>query len=137
MKVNDVMSVKVKLAHADDTLRSVARSMAEIDTGVLPVGENDRLIGIITDRDIVLRAVSQGLDPDNTRARDVMSPQVHYCYANDDIEEIARTMGELQVRRLPVLNEHQRLVGIVSIGDIAQNMEPTTIAETLESISGP
>jgi CBS domain-containing protein len=137
MKVNEVMSTNVRLASADETVRSAARAMAEVDAGALPVGENDRLVGMITDRDIVLRAVNPGLDPNTTKVREVMSAQIHYCFASDDVQDVARDMAELQLRRLPVLNEQKRLVGIISIGDVAQNVEPSTTGATLESISGP
>jgi CBS domain-containing protein len=92
--------------------------MADCDSGVLPVGENDRLVGVITDRDIAVRGVAEGKSPD-TKIRDVMSPDVRYCYEDEDITAVLRNMGDLQVRRLPVLSRDKRLVGIVSLSDLA------------------
>ena len=93
--------------------------MADIDAGVLPVGENDRLVGLLTDRDITIRAVAQGKAPDQCKVREVMSPDIKYVFEDEATEDAARNMSELQVRRLPVLNRDKRLVGIVSLGDIA------------------
>jgi CBS domain-containing protein len=92
--------------------------MAQIDAGILPVGENDRLVGMITDRDIAVRAVACGKGPD-TPVRDVMTAEVKYCFMDDDIDDIARNMADLKIRRLPVLNAQKRIVGILSLGDIA------------------
>jgi CBS domain-containing protein len=94
--------------------------MAEIDAGVMPVGENDRLVGMITDRDIAIRAIGEGKGPD-TPVREVMTTeQVLYCYEDEDLDHVAKNMSEQQVRRLPVVNRDKRLVGIVSLGNIAQ-----------------
>ena len=92
--------------------------MAEIDAGALPVGENDRLVGMITDRDIAVRAVADGKGPD-TPIREIMTTEVKYCFEDDEIDEVALNMADIQVRRLPVLNDQKRLVGIISLGDIA------------------
>src|SRR6185437_11790621 len=99
MQVSEVMSTNVRIASPEDTLQKVAQSMAELDAGVMPVGVNDRLVGMVTDRDIVVRAVSQGLDPEITTVRDVMSPQVHFCYEDDDVDEVAQNMADWRVRR--------------------------------------
>ena len=118
------------------TIRDVARLMAEIDAGVLPVGENDRLVGMITDRDIALRAVAKGLGPD-TLVREVMSKeQVLYCFEDDDVDDVAKNMGDNQVRRLPVVNRDKRLVGIVSIGDLAVK-EKKAAAKAVSGVSKP
>jgi CBS domain-containing protein len=119
MNVHDVMSRDVKLASPDDTLQNAAQMMEEIDAGVLPVGEGDRLVGMLTDRDITLRAVAKGKAPGECRVREVMSHDIKYIYEDASIEDAARNMGELQLRRLPVLNRNKRLVGIVSLGDLA------------------
>ncbi len=137
MKVSECMSRDVRLATPDDTLQQTARTMAEVDTGVLPVGENDRLVGMITDRDIAIRGVAAGKGPDST-VRDVMSPEVKYCFEDDDTDDVLRNMGEIQVRRLPVVNRDKRLVGIVSIGDLARNNgDDSETGESLEKISKP
>ena len=120
MKVRETMSTNVRLANPDQTIREAAQAMAEVDSGVLPVGENDRLVGMITDRDIAIRAVGQGKGPD-TPVRDIMSTeQVLYCYDDEELEHVAKNMASEQVRRLPVVNRDKRLVGIVSLGDMAQ-----------------
>jgi CBS domain-containing protein len=98
------------------------------------VGENDRLVGMVTDRDIVLRAVAKGKTPSKSTARDVMSPDIKYCYEDETIEDAARNMASLQVKRLPVLNREKRLVGIVSLGDLA--MEPEADEQSKEALLG-
>ena len=120
MRVSEAMTREVRVANPDQSIREVAKMMAEIDAGAMPVGENDRLVGMITDRDIAIRAVAQGKGPD-TAVRDVMSTeQVLYCYDDEDLDHVAKNMSEQQVRRLPVVNREKRLVGIVSLGNIAQ-----------------
>jgi len=135
MQVSEVMSTNVKIASPDDTLQRIAQSMAELDAGVMPVGANDRLIGMITDRDIVIRAVSRGLSPESTTVREVMSVEVHFCYADDDVDEVAQNMADWRVRRLPVLDLDKRLVGIVSLGDISRDTSPGSSGAALRDIS--
>jgi len=117
MRIHNAMSSDVRLAAPDQTLRDAARMMAEIDAGSLPVGENDRLVGMITDRDIAVRGVAAGKGPD-TPIRDVMSKEVCYCFDDQDVKEVCANMSDIKVRRLPVLNRDKRLVGIVSLGDL-------------------
>ncbi len=119
MRVADCMSRDVRIADPGQSLREAARTMAQIDSGVLPVGELDRLVGMITDRDIAVRGVAQGKGPD-AHVREVMSNEVRYCYEDDDVAEVLQNMGDIQVRRLAVLNRDKRLVGMVSIGDLAK-----------------
>lgn len=120
MKVCDAMTRDVHIASPGESIREAARTMAEIDAGILPVGENDRLVGMITDRDIALRAVAEGKSPD-TPVRDVMSSEdVCYCFDDQEISEVAANMADIKVRRLPVVNRDKRLVGILSLGDISQ-----------------
>ena len=135
MKVNELMSLRVELATPNDSIQEAAKVMHRIDAGVLPVGENDRLVGMITDRDITVRAVAEGKDPKTTLVRDVMSPEVRYCYEDDEVESVAENMAELQVRRLPVLNREKRLCGLISLADIARERRPREAAEALEGIS--
>jgi CBS domain-containing protein len=118
MRISEVMTRDVRVASPSETLRQAAAMMAEIDAGVIPVGDNDRLVGMITDRDIAIRGIGKGLGPDSPIG-EVMSKEVKYCFEDDDLEEVSRNMGEIQVRRLPVLNHDKRLVGIVSLGDLA------------------
>lgn len=119
MKVSDCMTRNVRVTAPTQTLREAARLMAELDVGVLPVGEHDRLIGMVTDRDIAIRGVATGLGPDATVA-EVMTDSVMYCFADQTLEEVSRNMGDIQVRRLPVVDREKRLVGIISLSDIAQ-----------------
>lgn len=123
MLVQEIMSRDVEIASPDDTIQTAAKIMADINAGALPVGENDRLIGMITDRDIAVRAVAEGRAPDHCTVREVMSPELHYVFADDDAAQAARRMHELQVRRLPVMNRQKRLVGILSLTDLGA--EPT------------
>ena len=118
MKIQELMTADVELVRPDDTLHTAAKMMADLDTGALPVGENDRLVGMITDRDITVRAVAQGRDPDKAVVRDAMSSGIKFCFEDEESETVARKMGQWQVRRLPVLNRDKRLVGIVSLGDL-------------------
>ncbi len=118
MRAGEIMTRGVEVASLDDTLQEAAGRMAELDTGVLPVGENDRLVGMLTDRDIAIRAVAQGKGPD-TKVREAMTPEVRYVFEDEDLEDAVRSMGENKVRRLPVMSRDKRLVGIVSFGDVA------------------
>ena len=136
MKVSKIMSRDVTLLNPDQTICVAASLMAEIDAGALPVGENDRLVGMITDRDIVIRAVAQGKSAD-TKVANVMSKEVLYCFDTDEIDEVARNMGKARVRRLPVVNRDKRLVGIVSLGDLARNDDATNIGQTVTRVSTP
>lgn len=119
MKIQEMMTRDVRLASPDNTLREAARMMADIDAGVVPVGENDRLVGMLTDRDIAVRAVAQGKGPE-TRVREVMSSEVCYCFADQELDEVATNMSDIKVRRLPVVDRDKRLVGIISLGDMAR-----------------
>jgi len=136
MQIRQAMSDDVRIANPNQTIRDAAMLMAKIDAGSLPVGENDRLVGIITDRDIAVRAIALGKGPD-TPVRDVMSQDVKYCFEDDDVGEVAQNMADIKVRRLPVLNKSKRLVGIVSLGDLALSDGPANAGEALCGISEP
>ena len=136
MLVNEAMSSDVKVASPDQSIRDAARLMAEIDAGVLPVGENDRLVGMITDRDIAIRAVAAGKPP-TTPIREIMSSEVKYCFADDDLDDVAENMADIKLRRLPVLDREKRLVGIVSLGDIALVDGPSNAGSALCAICEP
>jgi CBS domain-containing protein len=136
MKVSDVMTSHVRLVSPNETISEAARLMADVDAGAMPVGDNDRLVGMITDRDIAVRAVANGLGPD-TKVREVMSNDICYCFEDEDIDHIANNMADLQVRRLPVVNRQKRLVGIVSLGDIAVMDGPDSAGDALCGISEP
>jgi len=130
------MTRGVKLCTPGQTIREAARTMAEIDAGAMPVGENDRLIGMITDRDIAIRAVAQGKGPD-TPVREVMSEHIHYCYEDEEIDDVAQNMGDIRVRRLPVVNREKRLVGILSLGDVARTEGGETVGDAVVGVSQP
>jgi CBS domain-containing protein len=136
MKISSVMSRDVQLIKPDDTIRSAAALMKKIDAGLLPVTENDKLVGMITDRDIAIRGVAEGKGPD-AKVRDAMSPEVKYCFEDEDVTHVAENMAELQVRRLPVMNRDKRLVGIVSLADLAIEGSLPKTAKALHGISQP
>jgi CBS domain-containing protein len=119
-RVGDVMHRDARLTNPEDTVQQVARVMREEDAGMLPVGEGDRLVGIVTDRDVALRLVADGRDPARTKVREVMTPEIRYVFEDEDLRAVAENMAEQQVRRLPVLNRAKRLVGIVSLSDLAR-----------------
>jgi len=119
MQVKNVMTRSVECVSPDTTLQEAANKMKELNVGPLPVCENDRLVGMITDRDITVRSVSDGHDPWTDKVREAMTPGVIYCFEDDDVDEASRIMKGKQIRRLVVLNRDKRLVGIVSLGDLA------------------
>lgn len=136
MQVAEIMTPSAEVIDPNTMIQDAARRMRAEDIGALPVGENDRLIGMVTDRDIVLRAVAENRNPSNTAVRDVMSERIYYCFDDDDIDQAARTMAEHQVRRLPVLNHDKRLVGMMSLADLARcRADAERVA--LEGISEP
>jgi CBS domain-containing protein len=134
MQLKDVMTTKVQLTDPSAKLKEAAISMRDGDFGLLPVGANDRLVGTITDRDITVRAVAEGKDPNTTAVGDVMSEGIHYCFEDQAVEDAARLMSEAQVRRLPVLNRDKRLVGIVALADLA--IEARASGPTGEALAG-
>ena len=136
MKIQDVMTREVLIASPEQSICEAACIMGDCDTGALPVGEGDRLVGVITDRDIAIRAIAQGKSP-NTPVREVMSHEVLYCFEDEDAELVAKNMADNKVRRLPVLNRGKRLVGIVSIGDLALSTKPNTTGRAVAGISRP
>ena len=118
MNVSDCMTTDPRVCAPPATTPQAARTMTENDSGFRPVGENDRLVGMITDRDLAVRAIADGMDPD-TPVREVMTREVCYCFEDEDLDDVAVQMSDLQVRRLPVLNRQKRLVGVISLGDIS------------------
>ena len=134
MKVSEIMTRDVCLASPSQTLREAAAEMEKRDIGVLPVADKDRLVGMITDRDIAVRGISHGLDPE-APVSDVMSGEVKYCFEDDDIDNLAQNMASEQIRRLPVLNDQKRLVGIISLGDLATSPDGRATGAALSGIS--
>jgi CBS domain-containing protein len=136
MRVRDAMTPDVQLCTPEDTLRDAAEAMAALNCGLLPVSEGDRLVGMISDRDIAVRGVAMGRGPD-ARVRDVMTADVKYCFEDQDLEDVSANMGDIQVRRLPVLDRDKRLIGIIALGDIARANPGDGTAEALSQISRP
>lgn len=136
-QLKDLMTRDVKLVSPDQSIRDAAQEMRDGDFGMMPVGEDDRLIGTISDRDMAIRAVAAGNGPD-TLVRDVMSEGIAWAYEDDSVEKAAKLMSERQVRRLPVLDRNKRLVGIVALGDFAvDSTEIRPAAQALSEISKP
>jgi CBS domain-containing protein len=136
MKVHDIMSPKVKVARPNESLQCAARAMRSLNVGALPVCDGQKLVGVVTDRDITIRAVADGIDPKDTPVREAMSPDVIYCFEDQDAHEVERIMQINQIRRLPVLDREKHLVGILSLGDLAtKTHESQLIGETLEKVS--
>lgn len=136
MLAKDVMSRKPEFLPPDATLQVAANQMRTHDYGFIPVGKNDRLIGTVTDRDIIIRAISEGKDPNKTTLGDIMSEDMFFCFETDDLNKVVQQMESLQVRRLVVLNENKRLTGIISLGDIARKSHDEKLCgELTEAIS--
>lgn len=136
MKVRDAMTSNVQIASPDQSIQAAAQIMAEIDAGLVPVGENDRLVGMLSDRDIAVRGVAAGKSP-QTLVREIMSAEVKYCFDDDDVETVCGNMAEQQVRRLPVVNRDKRLVGILSLADVATFDRGSSSGAALSGISQP
>jgi CBS domain-containing protein len=137
MKIAEIMSSDVQTITPDQPIQQAARLMLDGDTGALPVGEGERLVGMVTDRDIAVRAVAEGRGPE-TPVREVMSEKLLFAWDDQDVEDVAIQMSDAQVRRMPVLSrEGERLVGIVSIGDLATQSETSTAEAALSGVSEP
>jgi CBS domain-containing protein len=138
MQLKEIMTPGVEVIAPEATLQEAAEKMRHLDIGPLPVCNGDRLVGLLTDRDIIVRAVADGRNPTTTRVHEVMTPEVVYGYDDQDIQDAARLMEQYQIRRLPVLNHDKRLVGIVSLGDLAVHAGGQPLAgEVLEQVSAP
>lgn len=136
-RVSEVMTRNVRTIGPQDTVRHAAQIMDEMNVGAVPVCDGDRLVGMITDRDITVRSVAAGQSPDQTCVSDVMSTDIRTCYASQSIDEVMTEMGDEQIRRVPVIDEQShRMVGIVSLGDLAVQHE-RGVEDTLEKISEP
>ena len=136
MRVSEVMTRGVRMTNPDQTIGEAARLMAEIDAGALPVGEDERLVGMITDRDIAVRAVAREM-PASTKVREIMSEEVLYCFEDEDVAEVAQNMSDVKVRRLPVVDRDKRLVGIVSLGDVSKSENAAAAGQAVAEISTP
>ena len=138
MKVNEIITHDPQVIRPETALIEAAQKMKSLDIGMLPVCDGDRLVGVITDRDITVRGVAQGRDTKTARVQEIMTPKVIYCFDDEDVKDVAKKMEKKQVRRLPVLNREKRLVGIVSLGDLAVRTGKEKLAgEVLERVSKP
>jgi CBS domain-containing protein len=136
-RVEDVMTMGVETVAPDDTIQQAAMKMEELDVGPLPVVEDDLVIGILTDRDIAIRAVAQGCDPTVTTVRDTMTPDLVCCFNDEDVEDAVHRMQQHEVRRLPVLDRENHLVGMVALADLARHTGERESAEALKGVSQP
>ena len=134
MKVREIMTSNVECLPPDASIREIAQEMKSLDVGFIPICENDRLVGTVTDRDIVIRAVAEGVDVNTSRAREIMSREVIYAFEDDDVKTVAEKMRDKDVRRILILDEAKRLVGVVSIGDISK-VEEKVSGKTLHDIT--
>jgi len=142
MQLKEVMTPQVEVVRPDASLQEAAEMMMKLDVGPLPVCDGERLVGMLTDRDITVRGTAQGRDPKTTQVQEVMTPDVIYCFEDQDVEDAADLMEEHQIRRLVILNRGKKLVGIVSLGDLAleadeEDLDDAEVGEVLEQISQP
>jgi CBS domain-containing protein len=135
MKVEKMMHKGVEWVSPNTSIAALAKKMQQFDIGAIPVGENDRLIGMVTDRDIVIRGVANGKDPSKLTARDVMTKGVTYCRDNEEVDEAVRIMESKQIRRLPVINANKRMVGMISLGDMSHAASKKIAAEVTRVVS--
>ena len=136
MKVSDAMTADVRVVRPEQSISEAARMMAACDSGVLPVTDGKRLIGVVTDRDIAVRAVAREMSP-HTTVGEIMTGEVLYCFEDEELEDVAQNMGDLQVRRLPVMNREKRLVGILSISDLSLSTSPDVTGLAVADVSRP
>src|SRR5262245_20979872 len=138
MKISEILTPNPQCISPETTLAAAAQKMKSLDVGMLPICENDRLVGTITDRDITIRSIASGADPNTATVRDAMTREIIYCFEDGDVEDAAELMEQKQVRRLPVLSRSKRLIGIVSLGDLAVRTQREKLAgEVLERVSEP
>jgi CBS domain-containing protein len=136
MKVKDVMHKGVDWVSPDTPVAELAKLMRDHDVGAIPIGENDRLVGMVTDRDIVCKGLAQdNFDTRSTTARDVMTAEIHCCREDEDLTKAVRHMDELKVRRLPVINKNKRMIGILSLGDVSRSASADLLLECIKSVS--
>jgi CBS domain-containing protein len=135
MKVRDAMHQGAEWVEVTAPVAVIARKMRDLDVGAIPIGENDRLVGMITDRDVAIRVVAEGKDASQMTARDVMSKGIVYCRDDEDVEDAVRIMEQKQIRRLPVLDEKKRLVGMLSLGDVSHSAPHEISGEALTAVS--
>lgn len=135
MKINEVMTPHCRYIRQDESVSAAAQIMSQEDLGAVPVTNEEKLVGMLTDRDIVVRGLAEGRDPGQTKAGDLMSDKVYYCYDDEECEKVAANMGEMRVRRMPVVNHDKQLVGMVSLGDLSAKGIKGPAGEALSEIS--
>ena len=136
MKVKDAMHKGVDWVSPETPVTELAKLMRDHDVGAIPIGENDRLVGMVTDRDIVCKGLAQdNFDTRSTTARDVMTAEIHCCREDEDLTKAVRHMDELKVRRLPVINKNKRMIGILSLGDVSRSASADLLLECIKSVS--
>jgi CBS domain-containing protein len=137
MRVNEVMRSEPEWVSPDITVQEAAQKLRDLEIGCLPVGENDRLVGMVTDRDIACRAVADGHDPKKTKVRAIMSKGIVYCFDDEDIDDVAQVLEQKHIHRLVVLNRKKRMIGLLSLREIAQKCPHDLTGEVLDAVSRP
>jgi len=137
MKLKEIMTSNVEVIHPNDTLQTAARKMHDRDIGFLPVCDGDRLIGVMTDRDLITRALADGMDSKAMLGRDLVTSPAIYCFDDQSVDEAAKLMHDNQIRRLVILSRDKRMVGVVSLGDLAMNIDDKKSGDVLQSVSEP
>jgi len=131
------MTKNVEVVHPEASIREAAKKMKDINIGLIPVCDGDKIVGMLSDRDITVRATAEGMDPNQTKVRDTMSPEVVYAFEDQDVQDAARMMSERQIRRLLIMSRSKRLTGILSLGDIAVDTSRETSGDILKDVSEP
>lgn len=137
MKLREIMTSNVEVIHPDDTLQIAAEKMRDRDIGFLPVCDGDRLTGVLTDRDLITRALADGMDSKAMLGRDLVTSPAIYCFEDQSVDEAAKLMHDNQIRRLVILSRDKRMVGVVSLGDLAMSADDKLSGEVLQSVSEP
>ena len=137
MKLKEIMTSEVEVIHPNDTLQTAASKMHDRDIGFLPVCDGDRLIGVLTDRDLITRALAEGMESKAMLGRDLVTSPAIYCFEDQSVDEAAKLMHDNQIRRLVILSRDKRMVGVVSLGDLAMNIDDKKSGDVLQSVSEP
>jgi CBS domain-containing protein len=137
MKLKEIMTSEVEVIHPNDTLQTAARKMHDRDIGFLPVCDGDRLIGVLTDRDLITRALAEGTESKAMLGRYLVTSPAIYCFDDQNVDEAAKLMHDNQIRRLVILNRDKRMVGVISLGDLAMNIDDKKSGDVLQSVSEP
>lgn len=134
MKINEIMTRNIQTIGPDQSIRKAAEMMENLDSGALLVNDGDRLVGMVTDRDLCIRALAKGMDAE-TPVRQVMTPNIRYCFEDQELQQVATNMADIHLRRLPVMSRDKRLVGMVSLGNIASSNDPNITNTVLRGVA--